>query len=238
MVKVGARIRLSSGKGPDRDGVVTAVTGSILRVRWPSGENTMVVPAPGTLTVLASSGDKASAAARKRVATKRPAKRPRPRRPRPRRPRPGRQRPSGAPPSTRPAPRRPPPRRPRRARSRSPRESSVRRASSGLAAARQFRSFVRRRLIGLSGGGCRRVLVRRCRLVAVGAHPRLGFRGAVRFGTGSTLSANSPTDLNGRGQLGSGTATTSNFPIDVAGLARRVAPIAPRRVAASTPQPI
>ena len=34
----------------------------------------MVVPAPGTLTVLASSGDKASAAARKRVATKRPAK--------------------------------------------------------------------------------------------------------------------------------------------------------------------
>ena len=74
MVKVGARIRLSSGKGPDRDGVVTAVTGSMLRVRWPSGENTMVVPAPGTLTVLASSGDKASAAARKRVATKRPAK--------------------------------------------------------------------------------------------------------------------------------------------------------------------
>jgi len=73
MVKVGARIRLSSGKGPDRDGVVTAVTGSILRVRWPSGENTMVVPAPGTLTVLASSGDKASAAG-KRVATKRTAK--------------------------------------------------------------------------------------------------------------------------------------------------------------------
>jgi hypothetical protein len=74
MVKVGARIRLSSGKGPDRDGVVTAVTGSILRVRWPSGDNTMVVPAPGTLTVLASSGDKASAAAGKRVATKQAAK--------------------------------------------------------------------------------------------------------------------------------------------------------------------
>ena len=57
MVKVGAQIRLSSGKGPDRDGVVTAVTGSILRVRWP----------------LASSGDKASAAARKSVATKQTA---------------------------------------------------------------------------------------------------------------------------------------------------------------------
>ena len=53
MVKVGDRIRLSSTKGPDRDGVVTAVTGSLLRVRWPSDEETTVVPAPGTLTVLA-----------------------------------------------------------------------------------------------------------------------------------------------------------------------------------------
>ena len=55
MVKVGDRIRLSSTKGPDRDGVVTAVTGSLLRVRWPSEEETTVVPAPGTLTVLAAS---------------------------------------------------------------------------------------------------------------------------------------------------------------------------------------
>ena len=54
MVNVGDRIRLSSTKGPDRDGVVTAVTGSLLRVRWPSGEETTVVPAPGTLTVLAA----------------------------------------------------------------------------------------------------------------------------------------------------------------------------------------
>ena len=55
MVKVGDRIRLSSTKGPDRDGVVTAVTGSLLRVRWPSNEETTVIPAPGTLTVLAAS---------------------------------------------------------------------------------------------------------------------------------------------------------------------------------------
>ena len=54
MVKVGDRIRLSSTKGPDRDGVVTAVTGSLLRVRWPSHEETTVAPAPGTLTVLAA----------------------------------------------------------------------------------------------------------------------------------------------------------------------------------------
>jgi hypothetical protein len=55
MVQVGDRIRLSSTKGPDRDGVVTAVTGSLVRVRWPSNEETTVIPAPGTLTVLASS---------------------------------------------------------------------------------------------------------------------------------------------------------------------------------------
>jgi hypothetical protein len=54
MVKVGDRIRLSSMKGPDREGVVTAVTGSLVRVRWPSEEETTVIPAPGTLIVLAA----------------------------------------------------------------------------------------------------------------------------------------------------------------------------------------
>src|SRR4051794_14924900 len=73
MVKVGDRIRLSSGNGPDRDGVVTAVTGSMVRVRWPSGEETTVVPAPGTLTVLASSGDQAPAVTRERAAPEGPA---------------------------------------------------------------------------------------------------------------------------------------------------------------------
>jgi hypothetical protein len=73
MVKVGDRIRLSSGKGPDRDGVVTAVTGSMVRVQWPSGEETTVVPAPGTLTVLASSGDQAPAVRRERAAPEGPA---------------------------------------------------------------------------------------------------------------------------------------------------------------------
>ena len=53
MVEVGDRIRLSSMKGPGREGLVTAVTGSLLRVRWLSGEETLVAPAPGTLSVLA-----------------------------------------------------------------------------------------------------------------------------------------------------------------------------------------
>ena len=37
MVKVGDRIRLSSMKVADREGLVTVVTGSLVRVRWPSG---------------------------------------------------------------------------------------------------------------------------------------------------------------------------------------------------------
>ena len=59
LVKVGDRIRLSSGKGPDREGIVIAMTGSMVRVRWPSAGETTIIPAPGTLTVLASSGDQA-----------------------------------------------------------------------------------------------------------------------------------------------------------------------------------
>jgi hypothetical protein len=47
MVNVGDRIRLSSGKGPDREGAVTVVTGSMVRMRWPSGEETTVVPGTG-----------------------------------------------------------------------------------------------------------------------------------------------------------------------------------------------
>ncbi len=74
MVKVGDRIRLSSGKGPYRDGVVAAVTGSMVRVRWPSEEETTVIPAPGTLTVLASSGDQTPPAVRpERAAPKKTA---------------------------------------------------------------------------------------------------------------------------------------------------------------------
>ena len=73
MVKVGDRIRLSSTKGPDRDGVVTAVTGSLLRVRWPSDEETTVVPAPGTLTVLAASDAVKETARTKKAARKKSA---------------------------------------------------------------------------------------------------------------------------------------------------------------------
>jgi hypothetical protein len=76
MVKVGDRVRLSSGKAPDREGIVTAVTGSMLRVRWPSEEESTVVPAPGTLTVLTTPPTRPGRAAPKRAAAKKatPAK--------------------------------------------------------------------------------------------------------------------------------------------------------------------
>ena len=93
MVKVGDRIRLSSTKGPDRDGVVTAVTGSLLRVRWPSEEETTVAPAPGTLTVLAASDAVKETAPRRRPPARSQPLRPRPPPARRRRPTtPGRER--------------------------------------------------------------------------------------------------------------------------------------------------
>jgi hypothetical protein len=58
MLEVGDRIRLSSRKGPDREGVITALTGTMVRVRWPSGDETTVIPAAGTLTVLSSASDR------------------------------------------------------------------------------------------------------------------------------------------------------------------------------------
>ena len=80
MVKVGDRIRLSSGKGPDREGIVIGVAGSMVRVRWPSAAETSIIPAPGTLSVLASSGKPApkrpvgkKAVAKKAVVKKTPA---------------------------------------------------------------------------------------------------------------------------------------------------------------------
>ena len=70
MVEVGDRIRLSSMKGPGREGLVTAVTGSLVRVRWLSGEETTVVPAPGTLSVLAAGEVVPSKAAQRKGAAK------------------------------------------------------------------------------------------------------------------------------------------------------------------------
>lgn len=50
-----------------------AVTGSLIRVRWPSDEETTVAPAPGTLTVLWASNALTETPPRKTAARKKAA---------------------------------------------------------------------------------------------------------------------------------------------------------------------
>lgn len=66
MAEIGDRVRMSAtrvGQAP-RQGVVTAVSGGLLGIRWSTGEESTLVPGPGTLTVIgktrASSGKKAA----------------------------------------------------------------------------------------------------------------------------------------------------------------------------------
>ena len=54
MSDVGDRVRFHSrrvGETP-REGVVTGVTGQLLTIRWSTGEESMMVPGPGSLTIL------------------------------------------------------------------------------------------------------------------------------------------------------------------------------------------
>jgi hypothetical protein len=50
MADVGDRIAVAS-KGEPRSGVVTAVRGAMITVRWDTGEETSLVPGPGVLSV-------------------------------------------------------------------------------------------------------------------------------------------------------------------------------------------
>ncbi len=51
MANVGDRIAVAS-KGKPRSGVVTAVGGAMIRVRWDAGGETSLVPGPGVLSVV------------------------------------------------------------------------------------------------------------------------------------------------------------------------------------------
>src|SRR2546426_4151724 len=85
MPKVGERVRLASRKvGQDpRTGVITGVRGQMISVRWSSGEESSIVPGPGTLSVVgrttvqrkagASKKKKNKAAPARKKATKRAA---------------------------------------------------------------------------------------------------------------------------------------------------------------------
>jgi Domain of unknown function (DUF1918) len=54
MASVGDRVRVLPNKSgqPPRDGVVTGVTGTLLRVRWTTGEETTFIPGSGSVAVL------------------------------------------------------------------------------------------------------------------------------------------------------------------------------------------
>ena len=68
MAVVGDRVQISLrkvGEAP-RDGVVTGVTGSLLRVRWSTGEESTVVPSMGSLAVV---GKQSGGGGRKRQTT-------------------------------------------------------------------------------------------------------------------------------------------------------------------------
>jgi hypothetical protein len=81
MPNVGDRVRFASRKVDEapRDGVVTGVTGSLLRIKWSTGEESTVSPGPGAIAVVgkvrASSGKKTTAPAKaaKKV-TKKPTR--------------------------------------------------------------------------------------------------------------------------------------------------------------------
>ena len=80
MVAVGDRVRINAKKidQPPRDGVVTSVSGSLLRIKWSTGEETTMIPGPGAVTVVGkvrkAPGKKAAAPAKATRTTKNPTR--------------------------------------------------------------------------------------------------------------------------------------------------------------------
>jgi len=72
---VGDQIEVAGTKvdQPTRSGVVTDVEGRMITVQWSTGEQSVFVPAPGTVAVVGRAGARASRSARGTVAA-RPAK--------------------------------------------------------------------------------------------------------------------------------------------------------------------
>lgn len=80
MPNVGDRVRFASRKVDEapREGVVTGVTGSLLRIKWSTGEESTVSPGPGAIAVIgkvrASSGKATAPAKAAKKATKKPTR--------------------------------------------------------------------------------------------------------------------------------------------------------------------
>ena len=77
MVKVGDHISLASNAAT-RSGVVVALSGSLIRVRWESGAETNVIPGPGTLSVVPSAKQPAKKPKAKATKKSAPAKKAKP----------------------------------------------------------------------------------------------------------------------------------------------------------------
>ena len=76
MPEVGDRVRMHAVKVDQapREGVVVSVSGALLRIKWSTGEETTMVPGPGSVAVIGkvrkSSGKKAAAPAKATKSTK------------------------------------------------------------------------------------------------------------------------------------------------------------------------
>ncbi|HZQ86507.1 MAG TPA: hypothetical protein VFA83_16790 [Acidimicrobiales bacterium] len=76
MPEIGDRVAIAGnkvGQAP-REGTVRAKTGSLIRVEWESGEESTMMPAPGTLTVLPGRRGTRKAAPKKAAPKKAAAK--------------------------------------------------------------------------------------------------------------------------------------------------------------------
>src|SRR5207237_3851136 len=69
MAKVGETVEVAGRKvgDPRRRGTVTGVRGAMIQVRWESGEETALIPGPGTLTVIGAPGASEPERTRKKV---------------------------------------------------------------------------------------------------------------------------------------------------------------------------
>ena len=80
MPDVGDRIRMHAIKvdQPPREGVVTSVSGALLHIRWSTGEETTMVPGPGSVMVIGkvrkATGKKATTPAKATKKASRPVK--------------------------------------------------------------------------------------------------------------------------------------------------------------------
>ena len=78
MAEIGDRVAIAANKVGQvpREGIVRAKTGNLIRIEWDSGEESTIMPAPGTLTVVRrgrGAGGAKKAAPSKAGAAKKPA---------------------------------------------------------------------------------------------------------------------------------------------------------------------